>query len=361
MERKEILRPFGGYDVGLAGQVTNMQRQTVSIAQPLIKRPLIVMRRDPLPRPAVAAASKASDQPPPKKETEGKVVLTAFGEVAGGFSDFKPGDKIITLHHPHAHHTANNINNNNPSAAIADTKYVVLDDWRPLTAVVPGWASLLGTSPSLKSVYVLDCGAGGDCLFHVVANGYNHLFQNPFLFKMEGVRELAAFQLGRLPEALAREFVVDLFGKVPSLEPISSLVQRLQTVIRRPGNEYWGETGTLRQLLMNSPPFADFKIGFAVLYMRDKPIAWRPITDKERAYYTKRGKPAPARIPVKWEPHAETHVIQRKDTELLMFLHCLNDTHWVLVGYAPNTVIASTFPITSYPMPLYPFLQEKSK
>lgn len=285
-----------------------------------------------------------------------RATLTASGEVVGGYDDFKSGTDITTL----ATSPLTNL-------VAANVPFVVLKDWRPLSEVVPLWRYYLKLYPELKGIYVLDCGAEGDCLFHVVAAGYNQFFAS-LVFHMEGTRDLAASQMSTFTESMANEFIIDLYGKIPDGIKGWSLVdkvQYMQSIIRRPGNAYWGETGTLRQLLLRSPPFLQHKIGFMVIYIRNKPVEFRPITDAEKAFYERKSRKPPKEVPSKYEPRVEMTAIRLQDTKYLMLLHCLDNSHWILVGYAPNiekspeAKIASTFPINSFPKPLYPFLREK--
>jgi len=295
--------------------------------------------------------------------------LTESGEVIGGYEDFKSGSDIITLSPPPL--TTSATGSGKVQQASVHVPYVLLTDWRPLTEVVSLWRYFLKSHPDLKSVFVLDCGAGGDCLFHVVAAGYNHLFQS-LMFHMEGMRLVAANQAATLSESLTNEFLIDLFGRIPEQcksWPHAKKSQYLKSIIQKPGNTYWGETGTLRQLLLKSPPFLQHKIGFVVINIRVKPIAFRPPTDSEINICEKAGRKPPKEIASQHGPRAEFTIIRLVDTKYFMFLHCLDNSHWILVGYAPATLVptltptdarvASTFDINSFPRPLHPFIQEK--
>lgn len=296
-----------------------------------------------------------------KKKEDEKGVLTTTGELIGGFDDFKCGGEIVSFPYP--------------DGIPKSTDYVVLDDWRPLAEVVPLWRHFLPRHPRLATIFVLETGGGGDCLFHAVAAGFNHLF-NAMILQMEQVRELAAKQLGQLTEDQVVEFIIDLLGRMPhqfkTLTPANRLAQ-LQAIVRKPGGTYWGETGTLRQLLLRCPTFAERHLGFAVINIRNKPVAFRPTTVTEQNEFLKthpnRKKP-PTEVATKWEPRVETTILRLPDTKYLLFLHCLENSHWVLLGYAPNADkpeganearIGTSFSINNYPEPLFPFLQEQNQ
>jgi hypothetical protein len=262
--------------------------------------------------------------------------------------------------------------------------FVLLKDWKPLTESVPRWRHFVGANPMLKAMFALDCGGGGDCLFHVLAAGYNHLFQK-LLFDMQGMRNLTAQQVVALRSEQLDEFLIDLYGRKPDAVrnwTAENKAAYLQSLIRRPGNSYWGETGTLRQLLLHHPAFRDYGIGFAVVSIRSKPIAFRAISDHESSAYVASGKQPPSTVAAKWEPRVEITVIRTKQTRFLLFMHCLENAHWVLLGYAPAILshqqvpakgqfqsrapqnsmpvarVASTFPLDSFPRPIHPFLRE---
>lgn len=340
--------------------------------------------RHPLPPPPAAPSSPAASEPPlppaakdgkrekadEKKREKGggggdvsRGSLTVGGEVVGGFDDFAAGTVVLTL----------------PTRLLEPRgeekdcgvlpPHILLKNWRVLWEMVPLWRFFKPSHPELSSVFGLETGAGGDCLFHAISAAYNHLFKS-LIFHMEMIRELAAQQLETLTEAEVVEFIIDWVGHYSEefkRIPHEERVKRLQKSIRTNGNEYWGETGTLRQLLLRSPPFVDHKIGFVVLNIRTKPVKFRPITDNEKFNYERMypKRKAPKEVPIRWEPRVETTIIRLPDTKYLMFLHCLENSHWILVGYAPDadkcqteTPIGSTFPIDAYPKPLFPFIRE---
>jgi hypothetical protein len=338
-----------------------------------------------------------------------KAALTPSGELIGGFEDFRPGNSVIVLPLPPSlaalafPAASTPLNSANPVSAASATetananaisaispamtasagsgaaapgaglsrgRFVLLEDWRPLVEMVPLWRHFLKQRPDLTTLFLLDTGGGGDCLFHAVASGINHLYGS-LVFVMEQMRDVAARQLERMSEAEVVEFVIDLVGHMPDAMkalPHAERVRRLQATVRASGSQYWGETGTLRQLLLKAPPFADNHIGFAVLNVRSKPVAFRPLTDLEKSNYERRGIKPPRETASRWEPRVETSILRLPSTRYLMFLHCLHNTHWVLLGYAPKANspegatearIGTTFPITGYPDPLFPFIQEQ--
>lgn len=297
-----------------------------------------------------ASTTVSTPTKPEKREDVGGVVV-------GGYGDFRGGGVVVNLVLPKEVPV-------HPSGGY-------LTDWRPLLDVVPLWRKLQDQHPRLKTLFLLETGGGGDCLFHVLAAGFNHLY-NALVYYMEQMRAVAAHQLSNLSPNEITEFIIDLEGQLQ--EPLKSMpheqrIQALQKRIRAKGNAYWGETGTLRQLLLKSPPFADNKIGFAVVNIRNKPVDFRALTPEELSRFKQLypHRHVPKQIPVRWEPRVETTILRRPDTQYLMFMHCLENSHWVLLGYAPHadqkhvaeTRIGSTFPINHYPDPLLPFLQEQ--
>ena len=314
-----------------------------------------------IPAAAAAAAGAGAVPPTSTKKAEERAVLTTGGEVVGGFSDFKPGTSVVVLKS-----TAMSI------PAEPSIKYLLLRNWRPLVEVVPMWRYYADTElhRNLRQMFVLDCGGGGDCLFFSVAAGYNQAFQS-LLYHMEGMRDLAAEQLAKLSPDEIKEFAIDLHGKLPdwfaAMPQDKERLAYLQALVRKTGNAYWGETGTLRQLLLKAAPFVDYKIGFAVINIRRKPTAFRPLTDFEKSHYLAKNRQPPKEVATKHEPKPEITIFRRADTQYLLFLHVLDNVHWVLLGFSPTSMvqpvdapIGSTFAIDSFPKPLYPFLNESS-
>jgi hypothetical protein len=218
-------------------------------------------------------------------------------------------------------------------------------------------------------------------MFRVIATALNQLFKN-FFYTMQDIRDMAAEELGKLSTENFKEFVIDLLGAFPpqwqSSTGANAALKHLQNLIKSPGDHYWGETGTLRNLLLNAPFFRKHQIGFAVIFIRKKPAGFRPPTEKEKAEYIARKRPVPKEVASTLEPRVETTLIRRQDTKYLIFMHCIDNRHWLLLGYAPHLAdaiqkakanpssptthvhapIASTFPIDSFPKPLFPFIKE---
>jgi hypothetical protein len=260
--------------------------------------------------------------------------------VSGGYEDFVPGagasaQRILK--------TIGNV----PSGW--DGPYRMLREWTPLSIANPTWRQVSLSHPLVEHIYVLECGAGGDCLFHALAGGLNQLHEAP-IFSMQQMRELAAAQL--TPEVFGGSDGFfqnwdppDHYGRLARrrLLKMSSDAERvvaMRGIISRVGHGYWGETETLRHLLLFAPPFRDRRIGFAVVGLQDPPPGQ------------------------KVGPKPFTQILRLQDTEHLMCLyhvrHGGRDEHWMLLGVTPtdgSPTIASTFPINSYPPPLLPFLR----
>jgi hypothetical protein len=301
---------------------------------------------------AAATAAEAKTIKGGKGDTGGMGVLSAGGEVVG-VDDFQSGTIVVAL--PDA------------KQPVSTGPYRLLKDWRPLADVVPDWQFYVKSHPDIQTMFVLDCGAGGDCMFSSIAAGYNQLFQS-LVHHMQSMRNMAADEVASLTEHEVDEFLIDLLGRLPTKDKQMSAVDKvkmLQAIIRQPGNAYWGETGALRMLFLRSKPFAQHHLGFMVINIRKKPVEFRPLTEEEKKTYQLHKRRLPTNgIPTRWEPRPELTPIRRADTKLLMLLHCLNNSHWVLVGYAPNALegttvrIGSTFPVDSFPKPLVPFLKD---
>lgn len=326
-------------------------------------------------------------------------VLTSAGEIEGHYEDFSPGKRIVILFANHdmrdPHSIADGVALGTVAGAHNDDKQLVNgagvtwkplwrpeSAWKPLLQSVHLWQFYQKSHPNLGAMFTLDCGADGDCLFHSLAAGYNQLFGR-FLTSMDDMRAIGARQLASFSNDDLDQFAIDLYGKRPveyyhwtRREKLWHLAHMVKTP-----REYWGETGTLRMLFLHAPEFARHHIGFAIVGIRVKPTAFRPITDNERGKYEAQKRKPPKEVASAWEPRPEITIYRTRDTRYLMMLHCLDNWHWVLLGFCPEfeppsnaTVrhlrddkpgvrkgrIGSTFAIDAFPPPLMPFLIEKS-
>jgi hypothetical protein len=155
-------------------------------------------------------------------------------------------------------------------------------------------------------------------------------------------------------------------------------VERVRRAIGTPGQE-WGDTETLRHLLLHAPAFRDRNLGFAILSIRRAPIKRLVPTAANNAGPIKGGMGRSREVTVGWGPRASTHILRLDTTQSLLCLYNVadydqpqNTWHWMLVGVASTpsqpsqpsptsstgTTISSSFPIESYPPALFPFLRE---
>jgi hypothetical protein len=303
---------------------------------------------------------------------KGRESVTAAGDISGGYEDFRPGTRLpfplhMMLPPPRAVPSAL-FTKHKPTAMVGGRPCVVHRNWRPVASATAEWAYVAKqqSQSGINTLFLLDCGADGDCLFHVLAVAFNQAFQT-LVFSMEGMRAEAAEQLNA---SNVDDFVRDYHGRTPSgwgEWPVEARVRHCRTVIRTSGPLYWGETGTLQRLLLHSPYFKTHGLGFAVITTELRPLERGYGTPEQRqAFELQNKRPAPAEIITKWEPRAETHILRLPNTRRLMLLYCQNEYHWQLLGYAPDVAahkvsagIASTFPIDCYPAPLFPFLRAR--
>lgn len=202
----------------------------------------------------------------------------------------------------------------------------LLQKWRPIADALSEWKTV---PPAVRSrLYLLDCGGGGDCLYHVLAAALNQLHSWP-LFTARDVRRWASSQLN---EKNVELFLQSLHTK-PALPTSLKKVDERVAWVRRNLIEktgIWGSEGVLEYLLLNAPPFLDNKLGFAVI----------------RFF---KGAPQTQRFCLPSTQH------------LITILNYRNE-HWLLVGVTPHNRscdIASCWPLNSYPAPLYVFLRQK--
>lgn len=295
------------------------------------------------------------------KTTVGERETLGRGVIEWGYDDFRRADGAA----------ASRVDEGLAPSEMRARHFETLDDWRPLVDAIGKWRTFLETQPLVRLLYVLDCGAGGNCLYEALAAGLNQLHDGP-AYSMAQMRDAAAEQLTEAVfggddgffqnwDPPAHHTVSARLRKtVAALPTTADKVVAMRQIIRTPGNDYWGETETLRHLLLHAPLFRDRALGFAVLSIRDAPVR-RPSTPAERAAALTAGKTAPTEVTVGLAPRAYTHILRLESTRHLMCLYNVGGVHWLLVGVAPSPdirTVASTFPIHAYPAALFSFLRE---
>lgn len=115
------------------------------------------------------------------------------------------------------------------------------------------------TIPGVEHFWVVECGGGGDCLFLSIGKAFG--------WESRTVRDMAAASLDDpsqfssfLQGALRHRRAGEHYGW--NVEQIRT-VNDMKTIIKTPGNLYWGDTSTL-QLLAESALFKRSRIGFLV-------------------------------------------------------------------------------------------------
>src|SRR5690348_5063149 len=138
------------------------------------------------------------------------------------------------------------------------TEEKTLDGWKRLKHGI--WPYFIKKYPDTKQIRIKECGAEGDCMFHVLAKGINNFMGSTFT--MQHLRDVTADQLSlkNLDEFL-------LACPQPKLSFVTKEAQilRLKKMIKTPGNTIWGEEGMLRYLLLPSFLFQQLGLGFCIL------------------------------------------------------------------------------------------------
>lgn len=247
-------------------------------------------------------------------------ILLIRGEqvISGYYQDFIKSNQVFRIR-----------TTNSPAVASTLTRtstLTKLTNWQPLCKILPQWKSELQSNPDVANLYLLDCGANGDCLFYCLAAGYNQFLQD-WKYSMQSMRLLASNQL--------QPFFLQEFCLANNLPTNLTLNQVRQIITTSNSNTMitWGTEAYLLYLFLHAPEFKKYHLGFLVL-------VWDSTTNT-----------------------IKTHIFRLITTRFLLALYCENDYHWLLLGYASATgnYIASSFPIAAYPLALFPYLNEIKK
>jgi hypothetical protein len=205
-----------------------------------------------------------------EKETKD---LTTSGIVFWGYDDFVQGNAYTKM-------WINNQNNNNQNNLNNDDSKTKLklkqlsnkekcrifgSVWKPLSQIDARWAFLQSTeNPLLKNVYAKDCGAGGDCMYKVIACTMNSLWKLE-IFDFISIRKMAAEQLTiqTLPAFL---MTWDMGAQVEKFSQQQQLQIAQQFILTK---GCWGQICVL-ELLVQSSVFQRFKFGFAIITVSDR-------------------------------------------------------------------------------------------
>lgn len=220
------------------------------------------------------------------------------------------------------------------------TRIKLLDKWTCISNVVPGW-----TFPDSKSLFVLDCGGAGSCMFHVIAAGLNLYLKKP-IFSMHNIRRMVA---DNVTQKNLKSVVSDwsskegeAFRKLYAQNPSSkTLLQQIKNVIANPDYQSWGDTIFLQELLLTSPLFHQLELGFAILSW------WRHSLKKQNKK--------------RFVVRTQLHVNANTKRVLIMYVdQHRKPEHWQLAGIKNHTgQMASVFAVAKYPKTLYPFLSDR--
>jgi len=177
--------------------------------------------------------------------------------------------------------------------------------------------------PQEDVLHVMECGGGGDCLFHAIAQG----------LRTSGYPELANVSMQDIRNWAAEMLTLDNLPMFvqdwnQSKEKQMSL-EEIQKRIRSCGNDYQGETGTLQFLLCHHPILKKYRLGFMVINLHSHRFRTpQPKTKKDRLiaqYFTD------------------------ENTEFVMTLYCTGE-HWLLAGVAVFPSLVTCFiPLASFP------------
>jgi hypothetical protein len=225
----------------------------------------------------------------------------------------------------------------NPSV---NTKVRFLTAWTSLPDVVPDWKFF-----PCSSLFLLECGGQGHCMFHVLAAGLN-LYQQKPVFSMQQLRDMTAKQVSvtNMKTVLSgwatrRSFTLQKqFEKVKSAFDLQTILTDVQQLIQDSRYQTWGDTTMLSELLLKSPVFRKLQLGFAIVSLR-----FHEMKDK-----TKR-----------WVASTQM-IIEQGFTQRVMTLYCHPQQHWQLLGLkTKNDQFSCVFRISRYPKVLHRFLKEQ--
>jgi len=233
-------------------------------------------------------------------------------------------------------------------AKIDSKKVRQLTQWIPIQKAVPHW-----TFAGSSSMFLLDCGGRGSCMFHVIAAGLNMYLKHP-IFAMQRVRQLVADQitLDNLKAVLVDWNTEEghHFRKLYAKDPRSKdLLRQVRVMIADPSNRYqtWGDVVML-QLLLESSVFRKLDLGFAVVSSR------KHLLTKEKE--AKEQKSKSIRIV------GSSQLLVQKDTKRVMTLYCHPQEHWQLLGLKnAHGRMACVFSLSKYPKTLHVFLSEQEQ
>lgn len=245
------------------------------------------------------------------------------------------------------------------------------DGWERMTLVNTVWCVLAKRYPALHRVWRLDCGGDGDCLFWVIAQGYNKWHKRKGLLHATDVRNMAADMLTVFNiDAFLNQSMPGAFpmADVRALRDVHKRLLFCQNRIRTMGATYQGETATLTCLLDSHPRFRSQGLSFAVISDYDVPLIkrgnqWIAVDESSKA---RRGilvqsmctdrivdmnsdTPISLRTSTSASPSVSTSTAACAPVssspsvdQHLMYLKNEGQGHWTLLGVVPPTADPST-------------------
>ena len=111
---------------------------------------------------------------------------------------------------------------------------------------------------------IVECGGGGNCLFHTIAHGLRSMQPRPFSMK-----DVRGYLANTVTDENVNEFIQltqedQTLAKPAGTIPLNQLMgkQTVRAIISKCGRSYQGTDTTLRWLVQNSQMFA--KLGFLI-------------------------------------------------------------------------------------------------
>jgi hypothetical protein len=232
-----------------------------------------------------------------------------------------------------------------------------LTQWVRIRHAIKDW-----TFPFSDSMFVLDCGGSGSCMFHVIAAGLNLYLKQP-IFAMPSIRKMVAEQVNasnvasvlsgwKSDEGTYLRKRYNEMVKHGNESSIQNLIRQVQTVIADSCNRYqtWGDEIML-ELLLKAPLFKKMELGFAIVSLRKHTVV---IGNAQKNRDEKQQQKKQLRVV------ASTQLLLSKTTKRLMMLYCHTEKHWELLALKNQTGdMACVFSMSNYPKTLHILLHEQ--
>lgn len=185
------------------------------------------------------------------------------------------------------------------------------------------WSGFCQVFPQLRdAITPIECGKGGDCMYHAIAVALNELLGISRL-SFQDIRNIAAHTLDSSNFELFRSAWVERVSvnvkAFQSMPPVQQMIVMKNSLLTcgqdSSGYAAWGDDSVLQLLLLQSNLFKHLGIGFAVLRM-DKRVF---------------GKSDPRRSHTKHHRIFSLQIFRTAETRHLILLLNLNQTHFQLL------------------------------